>query len=99
MAECCCAKRTTDRSEEEIKDLLNRLARIEGQIRGIRNMVEEGAYCPDIMIQVSAASSALDSLNKVLLTNHLHTCVLRDIEAGKEDAVEELAGLLGKLMH
>ncbi len=93
--ECCKHK---IRSEEEYKDLTNRLNRIEGQIRGIRKMVEQNAYCPDILIQVSAAKAALDSFNKVLLASHIQTCVREDIQAGKEETIGELVGLLGKLM-
>ncbi len=94
--ECCKHK---IRSEEEYKDLTNRLNRIEGQIRGIRKMVEQNAYCPDILIQVSAAKAALDSFNKVLLASHIQTCVREDIQAGKEETIGELVGLLGKLMR
>ena len=78
--------------------MLNRLSRIEGQIRGIQRMVESSAYCPDILIQVSAASAALASFSKVLLSNHIRTCVANDIRDGKEESVEELVGVLGKLM-
>ena len=98
----CCAVdgigRTKQRDEKEYKDLINRLSRIEGQIRGIKKMVEEQAYCPDILTQVSAANSALNSFTKVLLANHVKSCVANDIKAGKEEAVDELAELLQKLM-
>ena len=96
--ENCCASRTKKRSSKEQQDLLNRLSRIEGQIRGIQRMVESSAYCPDILIQVSAASAALASFSKVLLSNHIRTCVANDIRDGKEESVEELVGVLGKLM-
>ena len=92
--ECCCHK-TKERSE---KDLINRLNRIEGQIRGIKRMVEEDAYCPDILIQVSAANAALNSFNKVLLSNHIRTCVADDIRAGKDETINELVNTLQKLM-
>ncbi len=92
----CCKQKI--RSQEEYRNLITRLNRIEGQVRGIRKMVEENAYCPDILIQVSAAKAALDSFNKVLLTSHIQTCVREDIQAGKEETIEELVGLLGKLM-
>ncbi len=94
----CCTTRTKQREDKEYRDLINRLNRIEGQIRGIKNMVEQGSYCPDILTQVSAASSALNSFTKVLLANHVKSCVVDDIKAGKEDAVDELAALLAKLM-
>ena len=93
----CCHK-TKERSEKEYKDLLNRLSRIEGQVRGIRRMVENDAYCPDILVQVSAVNAALNSFNKVLLTNHLHTCVAENIRAGNDEVIDELAALLQKLM-
>lgn len=90
--------RTKERSEKEYKDLLNRLSRIEGQVRGIRKMVENSAYCPDILIQVSAVKAALNSFNKVLLANHIRTCVADDIRAGKDETVDELVATLQKLM-
>ena len=89
---------TGQRSEEESKDLINRLNRIEGQIRGIRGMVERDAYCPDILVQVAAANAALNSFNKVLLANHIKTCVTNDILEGKEETVDELVAVLQKLM-
>ena len=92
----CCKKK--ERSEKERKDMINRLSRIEGQIRGIRNMVEQDAYCPDILIQVAAANAALNSFNKVLLANHIRTCVADDIRDGKEETIDELVTVLQKLM-
>ncbi|MCI9490203.1 metal-sensing transcriptional repressor [Lachnospiraceae bacterium 48-42] len=86
------------RSEKEYRDLLNRLSRVEGQIRGIKRMVEEDAYCTDILIQVSAANAALNSFNKVLLAEHIRTCVAEDIRCGREDTVDELVATLQKLM-
>lgn len=93
----CCAK-TTKRSEEQRKKLINRLNRIEGQIRGIRNMVEKDAYCNDILIQSAAASAAINAFNKDLLANHIHTCVLRDIRNGNDEIVDELVATIQKLM-
>lgn len=95
--ECCCAKKK-ERSEKEYKDLLNRLNRIEGQIRGIRGMVEKDCYCTDIVTQVAAVNAALNSFNKVLLANHIRTCVAEDIRAGKEETVDDLVATLQKLM-
>lgn len=95
--ECCCHK-TKERSEKEYKDLIHRLNRIEGQIRGIKGMVEKDAYCTDILTQVAAANAALNSFNKVLLANHIKTCVTRDIREGKEETVDELLATLQKLM-
>lgn len=95
---CCCSHKTKERSEKEYKDLLNRLSRIEGQVRGIKNMVESDAYCTDILVQVSAITAALNSFNKVLLANHIKTCVTNDIREGKEETVDELVTVLQKLM-
>ena len=95
--ECCCHKKK-ERTKKEYKDLLNRLSRIEGQVRGIKRMVEEDAYCTDILIQVSAVNAALNSFNKVLLANHIRTCVAEDIRAGKEETIDELVATLQKLM-
>lgn len=87
------------RQEKEYKDLINRLSRIEGQVRGIRSMVEKDAYCVDILTQVSAINAALNSFNKELLANHIKTCVTNDIKAGNYETVDELVGILKKLMR
>lgn len=96
--ENCCHK-TKERTESEQKALLNRLSRIEGQIRGIKGMVEENAYCTDIIMQVSAVTAALNSFNKELLSAHIKTCVADDIKAGKNETVDELVETLKKLMR
>ena len=96
--ENCCGHRVKERSTAEYKDLINRLNRIEGQVRGIRGMVEKDAYCPDILVQVAAVNAALNSFNKVLLANHIRTCVVRDIKEGKEETIDELVCTLQKLM-
>ena len=95
---CCCCNRKKERSEQEYKDLINRLSRIEGQIRGIKRMLDEDCYCPDIITQVAAANAALNSFNKVLLANHIKTCVADDIRAGKDETIDELLNTLQKLM-
>ena len=95
---CCSCHKTKERGESEYKDLIHRLNRIEGQIRGIKGMVEQNAYCPDILTQVSAVTAALNSFNKVLLANHIHTCVADDIRAGQNETIDELTNLLQKLM-
>ena len=102
----CCCKGNEDgnvkhkqRDEQEKKALMTRLSRIEGQVRGIRKMVESDAYCPDILIQVSAVNAALNSFNKVLLGNHIRTCVAEDIRAGKDETIDELVKTLQKLMR
>lgn len=97
--ECTCCKKTKERSDKEYKDMLNRLSRIEGQVRGIKKMVEGNAYCTDILMQVSAVNAALNSFNKVLLANHIKSCVTNDIKEGKEETVDELVEVLQKLMR
>lgn len=94
----CCCQRTKKRSEEEHKKLINRLNRIEGQIRGIKTMVENDGYCTDIITQVSAAGAALDAFNRELLSEHIRTCVADDIRAGKNEKTDELIDMLRKLM-
>lgn len=96
--ECCCSGKHKSRDDKEYKDLMNRLKRIEGQVRGVENMLEKDAYCTDILMQVSAITSALNSFNKVLLANHVKTCVADNIREGNEDVVDELVGVLQKLM-
>lgn len=97
--ECCCSHKTKERTEKEYKDLINRLSRIEGQVRGIRKMVESDCYCPDILVQVSAVNAALNSFNKVLLANHIRTCVVDDIREGNDETIDELVTVLQKLMR
>lgn len=96
---CCgCKVKTKQRSGKEYKDLMNRLNRIEGQVRGVKNMVENNVYCVDILTQVSAINAALNSFNKVLLANHIKTCVADDIRQGKDETIDELVVTLQKLM-
>lgn len=94
----CCCKKTKQRSKEEYKSLIHRLNRIEGQIRGIRGMVERSAYCPDILIQSAAVTAAMNAFNRELLSNHIRTCVVKDIQAGNEEVIDELVTTLQKLM-
>lgn len=94
----CCGGKMTERSEEERKKLIHRLNRIEGQIRGIRGMVERDAYCNDILIQSSAVAAALNAFNKDLLANHIRSCVARDIREGKDEVIDELVATIQKLM-
>ena len=93
---CCC--RHKKRSEEEYKSLVHRLNRIEGQIRGIRGMVEKDVYCADILVQVAAANSALNAFSRELLSQHVRTCVADDLRAGSDEKLDELLKLLPKLM-
>ena len=97
MEHQCCHK-TKHREEEESKALLNRLSRIEGQVRGIRKMVETDCYCTDILTQVSAVQAALNAFNRELLSNHIRTCVADDIRSGKDETIDELVQTLQKLM-
>ena len=94
----CCTHRKKKRSEEELKKLMNRLNRIEGQIRGIKRMLEEDAYCPDILTQAAAVNAAVNSFNKELLASHIRSCVINDIREGKDETVDELVCTLQKLM-
>ena len=97
IVECCTGKHK-DRDEKEIKDLMNRLKRIEGQVRGLETMLETGVYCIDILTQVSAVTSALNSFSKVLLGNHLKTCVADNLRSGNDEVIDELLATFQKLM-
>lgn len=96
MKDCCL--RTKECTPEEYKKLIHRLNRIEGQIRGIRGMVEKGGYCPDILVQSAAVTAAMNSFNRELLSDHIRTCVARDIRDGKDETIDELLNVLQKLM-
>lgn len=98
-AEPNCTGKHKDRDEKEYRDLMNRLKRIEGQVRGVEGMLENSAYCTDILIQVSAITSALNSFNKALLSNHMRTCVADNIRAGNDEVIDELVETLQKLMR
>ena len=95
--ELCCHK-TKERTEKERKKLINRLTRIEGQVRGIRGMIEKDAYCTDVLTQVAAANAALNAFTKELLASHIKTCVADDIRAGRDETIDELVATLQKLM-
>lgn len=96
---CChCSQRKKERSPEEYKKLIHRLNRIEGQIRGIRGMVENDAYCPDILVQSAAVNAAINAFNKELLASHIRSCVTQDIREGKDEVIDELVVTLQKLM-
>ncbi|MEE1160547.1 MAG: metal-sensing transcriptional repressor [Acutalibacteraceae bacterium] len=98
MSECNCQIKRKHREEKEYRSLVNRLNRIEGQIRGIKGMLENDAYCTDILIQVSAVSAALNAFNKELLSSHIHTCVAENIRQGDDSVIDELVATLQKLM-
>ena len=95
---CSCCEKHTLRAQEEKKKLLNRLRRIEGQVRGLQAMVEADAYCNDVLVQSAAVNAAINAFNRELLAEHLHTCVTRDLKNGHEEIVDELAATLQKLM-
>lgn len=97
-AQCCSCHKTKERSQEEYRRLINRLSRVEGQIRGIRGMVEKSAYCPEILAQVAAANAALNAFSRELLTEHIRTCVARDVREGREETLDELVATIQKLM-
>ncbi len=98
MGEFCNCHKIKVRSDEEYRRLINRLNRIEGQIRGIKGMVEKSAYCPDILVQVAAVNAALNAFNKELLAEHIKSCVADDIRKGNDSTVDELVVTLQKLM-
>ncbi len=98
---CCCAgdeEKLTYRTETERKALVNRLNRIEGQIRGLKGLLERDAYCTDILTQSAAVTAAMNSFNKELLASHIRGCVARDIREGKDEVIDELVALLQKMM-
>ncbi len=97
--QCECCRKHKERSPEELKRLTNRLNRIEGQVRGIRKMLENSAYCPDILTQVAATSAALNAFTKELLASHIRTCVAEDIRKGNDEVIDELVATLQKLMR
>lgn len=97
MEDCCCM-REKHRTTEEQKALLNRLSRIEGQVRGLKGMIEKDAYCTDVLTQSAAVSAAINAFNRELLAAHIRTCVAEDIRAGKDEVIEDLIGTLSKLM-
>ena len=98
IKQCSCCEKTTERSDEEIKKLTHRLNRIEGQIRGIRKMIEKDAYCADILVQSAAVNAAVNAFNKELLASHIKGCVARDIRNGNDEVIDELLVTLQKLM-
>lgn len=96
--DCCCERRTL-RTEEQKKALINRLKRLEGQIRGIQNMIQNDCYCNDILIQSAAVSSAMNAFSKEVLSAHIHSCVASDIREGKDEVIDELVATIQKLMR
>lgn len=97
--ELCPCGRVKERGDEEHRALMNRLSRIEGQVRGVKGMIERDAYCIDIINQVAAVIAALNAFNKELLGEHIRTCVTEDLKSGKTETAEELVEVLQKLMR
>ena len=95
---CCCHQKTKHRSPEEQKSLVNRLSRIEGQVRGLRDMLQKDAYCTDILTQISAVQSALSAVSRELLASHIRTCVVEDIRKGDTEVVDDLVATIQKMM-
>ena len=97
---CCCMRsaKTKERPEKEYRDLMNRLKRIEGQVRGLQAMIERNAYCYDILTQSAAVNAAMNAFNKEILAHHIEGCVARDIREGKDEVIDELVTILQKLM-
>lgn len=98
MENCCCSEKRKERTDEEYKSLMNRLNRIEGQIRGLKGMLENSAYCPDILVQSAAVNAAVNAFNRELLASHIRSCVVNDIKSGNDEVVDELVKTLGRLM-
>jgi len=98
MEECPACRKTRARSEEEMRRLCNRLSRIEGQVRGLREMLQKDVYCTNILVQVTAVNAALNSFSRELLSEHLRTCVAEGIRRGDDEVIDELVGVLQKLM-
>jgi DNA-binding FrmR family transcriptional regulator len=96
---CCCSEKTKKRTPEEATALVNRQSRIEGQIRGLKGMIQRDAYCTDILTQSSAVTAALNAFNRELLATHIRTCVAEDIRAGKDEVIDDLVATLQKLMR
>ncbi len=96
---CCCTGKTTQRTEAERKALMNRLRRIEGQVRGLQNMLEKDVYCTDILTQSAAVTAALTAFDRELLASHMRGCVARDLRAGKDEVIDELVLTMQKLMR
>ena len=95
---CPCSSRKKNRDDKEYKDLITRLNRIEGQIRGLKRMIAENAYCPDTLVQSAAANAAINSFNRILMANHLRSCVISDLKNGNEETIDELVKTMQKLM-
>ena len=97
--DCCCSRHTKKRTPEELKCLMNRLKRIEGQVRGLQRMLENDAYCPDVLMQSAAVTAAMNGFNKELLSSHIRTCVAEGVRSGNDEVIDELVATIQKLMR
>lgn len=95
---CSTCNVSTDRGDSLKKSLVNRCSRIEGQVRGVKGMIEKDAYCDDILNQIAAAQSALNSLSRIVLEHHMHTCLVHRIEDGDYEVVDEILKTISKLI-
>ena len=95
---CTCCEKHKIRTDKEKRELMNRLKRIEGQVRGLQGLLAGDAYCIDIMVQATAVNAALNSFTKELLARHMETCVVENIRNGNEEVIGELVAILPKLM-
>ncbi len=91
--ETCCSYKKKSRSEEEKKNLLSRLNRIEGQVGGIKKMIEDDRYCDDVLIQLSAVDKAIKSFAGLLLDLHMHSCVIEGVQKGNFEVIDEMVDL------
>lgn len=98
MNEEHCCDRQTHRSDKERTALLNRCSRIEGQVRGIKGMIEKDVYCDDILNQIAAVQSALNALSRVILERHMKTCLIDRIQSGENEVIDELMVTVEKMM-
>ena len=94
---CKGTEKTTQRSDEEKKNLIKRLNIVEGQVRGIKQMIEDDRYCGDVLIQMSAINKALESVENSILESHIATCVTYEIQSGNLDIIEEVMDLIKRL--
>ena len=91
-------KKPTEQSSKTQKSIIGRLNRIEGQIRGIKNMIEKGTYCGDVINQIEASRSALGSIELLLIESHFKYCITEQIQSGDDEAIEEITKMVRKLM-
>lgn len=96
--QCECCERITVRDDKLKAGLISRLNRIEGQVRGIKGMIEKDIYCDDVLNQIAAVQSAMNSVGKLILENHIKGCLVKKIRNGEDEVVDELLVTIGKLL-